>query len=400
MTWCIAHVKASFMMHKTLVFLCLLLATASGVETVHYSRRAKHPHDIYILTSVLSEANIALLQCDIQGVTPLTWEQQREFCCNAIMTSSVHVLERSRVPQQCREQSVPVPDISAPTTLPQRQPQLLFLQDHPVQAIPDMNQSVWSYFVWDDIILLGFWLASHDAAQKTSFLQTVADNDDVDDSPIFFTGRIHSSLPVDGGMHRSMQHAVQLDLPSAVKNAESYNVTLWFQWLLPRDVFVLPTDAFEASPYNITMHTVPDRIISEEEAAFGSPPHAVVMELHGQLPRGFDQIEFTSKIHFRYPQPSTDPLVTHRIVSILSPTLVAGQVTAVHSDGTHATLQLQPPRHLRPTSDQSLVMYARVATPQQSDLSFVLATTVLVSMVGAAVIWKETTKTAARLKPA
>ncbi|GKY98917.1 hypothetical protein MPSEU_000847500 [Mayamaea pseudoterrestris] len=382
----------------------LTLVAVYGVETVHYTRRnTEHAHDLYILTSVLSEANVALMQCFVKenSNVRLTWNETRHLCCKAIATSSVHVLERRNVLSNCQAQAAPVPTV-AKTSPSQTQPRLLLLESHSVNKIPDVTNSVWSYFVWDDVILLGFWLTSHEAGQRTAFLQPLMS----DDSRSFFQASINSSLALSGGMHRSMQHSINVILPELatdLKATLNLQVSIWIQLFLPPDVFVLPNDAFEDNAqWNLTMHTASGRVMSEEEAAYASPSHVVLVHVQGHVnANNVSQINFATKMHFRYPQPSKDPLKNFQIVSIMAPEVVAGQIIAVEaSNNMTTTLYLQPPGHVKPTStlDSPVILYVQVATPLASDVTFVLASTIVVSLIGAAVIWNEMRRAASRLR--
>jgi hypothetical protein len=402
------HLPFFFFYHVILLcisFLAVSLAhnkQKTTATTYQYPRRAEHPHDIYILTSILSEANIGVVQCYLQ-TNPrdleLSWEEQKQLCCKAITTSSVHVTERRLVAQHCQQFIVPVPQLpaySSTKTLSQQQPKFILVEGSAKAAVPDLTQSQWSYFVWDDVIQLGFWL-SHDAEmarQKTSFLQRLDDKDD--NTQEFFQATLESNLPEAGGMHRSMQHRIYLDLPMASTNAvDSCHVSFWMLLLLPPDAFILTNDAFEVSSWKLAVHTASGRIISEEEPTFASPPHAVYIHLEGTVSNKSPVfLEFDTKVHFRYPLPSSDPTQNHRVVSVVAPELVAGELTAIVQGHTNHTFLLQPPGHTEPVVTKHAVLYAQVATPQQSDLNMVLATTLLVSLAGVVIIWKETLRSA------
>jgi hypothetical protein len=386
----------------------VVLALAQQSEYQYARRNDAQPHDLYILSSILSEANVALIQCYLfpsssNTTALLTWEEERELCCQAIAKSSVHVMERARIPRECRRQGMPLPSLLPSVAHRQVQPTLVFVESHSMDEIPDLTHAQWSYSTWDDVILLGFLLSPQDAAYRTSFLQRKPSHQEKDDAlttsdPKYFLASMASSLPMAGGMHRAMQHVIDVELPQTTTSGETYEISLWARFLLPPDVFMLSNDVFDDNLlWDLTLHMALGRVLSEEEPAFASPSHAVYIHIQGTAPSASRTIaiEFATKIHFRYPLPSSDPAKTHQIVSLLEPEIIAGEIKSspntTASAINNSTFIWQAPGHVR---SSTTVLYAQVATPRQSDFTFVLGTTVLVSLVGSIVVGKVTLRAA------
>jgi len=191
----------------------------------------------------------------------------------------------------------------------------------------------------------------------------------VSNSTTTFVAGMHSILHETGGMHRILTSEIQVSVPQQQQHQllqtnensnelnddyQQYRLSLWIRLYLPADLFINVEDVLEVVPPSssmsqeqqkgdppaavwLSLHTVDsDTVINEEEPAFVSPAHVVLVHVQAtsKIRRSDDSkggnhwsIRFDSKVHLRYPQPiSEHEKGDFVLVTMLPPQLVAGEL--------------------------------------------------------------------------
>jgi hypothetical protein len=164
---------------------------------------------------------------------------------------------------------------------------------------------------------------------------------------------IHSDLSISGGMHRLLYH--QLHTPA--------NVQTSFVFLtIPDSMFVDLDDAFEGID-NVRIHAA--SVCDIEQPAFVSGQHVIVLELSVN---DSPTLEFSSKLHLRYPYPSRS---YKQEVFLPEP-----QLLCLKHDGS---ILFQGPQ------ERETLTQIWVAAGRDEDYDLVMWTTILVCWIG--VVW-------------
>lgn len=168
-------------------------------------------------------------------------------------------------------------------------------------------------FVWDDADGTGRWFFDDD---------TVIDDvirAESDASPLnkggtpplsLWSAHLDSDLAKSGGMHRDVQHRITVS--SVPSNSDSsvqisnHTVSLYMLMYLPADLFVNVEDMFRVDSVHVNVTLVPTEsiIIDQEEPAFVSPPHALLIHVQAyHVQKNVAVVlDFFTKLHVRYPR--------------------------------------------------------------------------------------------------
>jgi hypothetical protein len=182
--------------------------------------------------------------------------------------------------------------------------------------------------------------------------------------------RLTSSMDEEGsGMHREMKHHLdlKLGLTTEGRNNQSSSVALKYSFLIrfyvPAGIFINPESAWqpftsiertsvsrdtcdvvgdqggETTPTRVTLVTVANRLIDQEEPVFASVGHVVLFRVEGSFPlqlvppTGQIRVRWATLLHTRYPMPFTasqpsamTPSYYSQIV-LIDPAVVAGSVS-------------------------------------------------------------------------
>jgi hypothetical protein len=182
--------------------------------------------------------------------------------------------------------------------------------------------------------------------------------------------RLTSSMDEEGsGMHREMRHRLDLKLGLTTEGSynQSINVALKYSFLIrfyvPAGIFINPESAWqpftssertsvgretcdvvgqqgeETTPTRVTLITVLNRLIDQEEPVFASVGHVVLFRVEGSFPSqsvpptGQIRVRWATLLHTRYPMPFTasqpsamTPSYYSQIV-LIDPAVVAGLVS-------------------------------------------------------------------------
>ena len=160
---------------------------------------------------------------------------------------------------------------------------------------------------------------------------------------------IRSELSSSGGMHRQLRHSLKI--------ADEYGVCYVFL-TVPDGMFVDLDDAFEASS-GATVRVRAAGVCDIEQPAFVSGQHSIVFEVGD----GGKDMNFTSKLHLRYPHPSPS---NEQFIYLPEPELLC-----LHQTGFF----VGAPR-------QKEVKMVWVAAGNDNDYELVMWATVVVCLVG------------------
>jgi hypothetical protein len=269
----------------------------------------------------------------------------------------------------------------------------------------------WHHVLWDDL-----QNRTVDPDDATSLPSWQSELEAAGDGAKFFDAELDSQLSESGGMHRTLRHSVTLRLPAeGARNpaepkdgsSSSWALDMWILLHLPSDVFVNVQDAFEVpleDKLNLrtSLVTVKGALIDEEQPEFASPSHAVLLRVQADVPLGENglsrqkSLAFTTKIHLRYPSPTSGGDSFSRIV-MLAPTIVSGTIR--RSEATGSVLY----QWKSPTSDtKSMHRFAPpppllvtwMSAGHCEDLPWVTVVTLLVAVLGSIVMWREISRIA------
>jgi hypothetical protein len=208
---------------------------------------------------------------------------------------------------------------------------------------------------------------------------------------------VASTLSSVGGLHREWQHQFTVSFGAEITAVETGYLTLEYLLHVGSDVFVNVEDAVQIltlpflddddlrSRWNISIQHDPYRVIDQEEPAFVSPQHVVLVQLQGPMTRhpGADQpmvFETVTKLHLRYPEPLDQGTCNFVQFPLMPPNLL--QASFVTASGQRyqqhgSVLPRAPP------------VGVWIATGRASDYIWVVTVSVLASVVGAVVILRD-----------
>jgi hypothetical protein len=272
----------------------------------------------------------------------------------------------------------------------------------------------WKRFVWStETSGTGEWLFDNERRPAISIVQdntNINDDDDVDAAVV--NSSLRSTLSETGGMHRDFHHVLQLgNVPPECQriHTESNNsctFSVWISLYLPPDVFINTEDAFSSNHPSIDfqIYTADNgtELIDQEEPAFASPWHVVLVHVQGPVV-GLDAqqmhstsaavmvIEWDTLLHIRYPSPVVNRDFAR--IHVLAPQLLDGgflQSTDTTTNTTRWKMIMAPN-----SNDQDpAVLSTWVAVGREEDYLWVLGLTMLAATVGAAVMLRDISRVA------
>jgi len=353
-----------------------------------------------------------------QGDTPVHQQLEgvdsstRQMCCHVLWSAlekekdGTQLLDRRKVHQECLKQGTAFPTYSddSASLLPVY---AFFYNSNRVIPTTHNAASLWRVppentavlptsskrSVWDSYGRKGRWVSldDDDALHFQSWLD--GKNNDMDDSTASIV-KVHleSQLLPSGGMHRDLRHriTIQNGSPAAAAHELHHSVTttLIMSLQIPSDLFVNVEDLVRVETAGAvvvgSVRLVRDHttvIIDQEEPAFVSPPHALLLEITIAADTTKTTLfEFVTKLHVRYPLPvSGDDEGSFRLVVMPPPRLLAATSTS-HSESITTTIMSS--RHERPLS-------LWVAAGRQEHYKFILGVTLLASVVGAVIMLRD-----------
>jgi hypothetical protein len=239
----------------------------------------------------------------------------------------------------------------------------------------------------------------------------------------FFGAELDSHLSESGGMHRTLRHALTIELPdeearndgsSEGDGSARWELELWILLHLPSDVFVNVNDAFEAPPpqplkgqdwdLRASVVTVQGERIDEEQPEFASRSHAVLLRVRAELlPADYGSaarrsLAFATKVHLRYPRPASSGAEPFCRVVMLAPTIVAGTATRRAGKGPSQTVYRWKPQLSDSHSKRRLaappLLATRVAAGRGGDLPWVALLTLAAALAGGAAMLRDISRVA------
>jgi hypothetical protein len=209
---------------------------------------------------------------------------------------------------------------------------------------------------------------------------------------------LEGSLSASGGMHRTLHQRLHLAPTSVPANNQSRGVVEVLV-VLPPALFLNVEEAVQVlAPGNVQVRRVwSPAVIDQEEPAFVSPSHAVLLELDFFLETTGDDamttttrttvVEWNLLLHVRYPSPLPQG-ADFGLVAVLSPV-----VWSLHVGG----VALTSPRPWHTTiMGNKEPLYLWVAAGRREHLGITVAVTVAAALVGALVMLRAIVQTAAR----
>lgn len=227
-------------------------------------------------------------------------------------------------------------------------------------------------FVWDNLARRYLIRDEYSVIRKWQWFYddiNTSDNREVSSVRVY----LESELSDRGGMHRDLMHRITVE-----ELGEISSLSMIMALHIPADVFVNVDDLFRVEIHGVTVRLVTlDVVIDQEEPAFASIPHGLLVEVNidTTAPRIF---EFITKIHIRYPMPlaSFEANSAYRLVTIPPPFLLSALHTSKHA---RTSIQIHG-------NSKQLPLQLWVAAGYQDDYQLALFITVVVAMVGAAVM--------------
>jgi hypothetical protein len=206
---------------------------------------------------------------------------------------------------------------------------------------------------------------------------------------------LEGSLSASGGMHRTLHQRLHL-APTIVPANHSRGVVEVLV-VLPPALFLNVEEAVQVlAPDNVQVRRVwSPAVIDQEEPAFVSPSHAVLLELDFFLETTGDGlltttmttvVEWNLLLHVRYPSPLPQG-ADFGLVAVLPPV-----VWSLHVGG----VVLTSPRQWHTTMMDKEPLYLWVAAGRREHLGIAVAVTTAAALVGALVMLRAIVQTAAR----
>jgi hypothetical protein len=273
----------------------------------------------------------------------------------------------------------------------------------------------WKHFVWStEASGTGEWLVDNERRPAISILQdntNINDDDDVDDAAV--NTSLRSTLSETGGMHRDFHHVLQLgNVPpecqriDTMERNNSCTFSVWISLYLPPDVFVNTEDAFSSNHPSIDFQIYTadhgKELIDQEEPAFASPWHVVLVHLQGPVgvldaqqmhstPTTMIVIEWDTLLHIRYPSPVLNRDFAR--MHALAPQLVDGEILQSIDATTNTTRWKMM---MAPNSNDldPAVLSTWLAVGREEDYPWVLGFTMVAATVGAVVMLRDISRVA------
>jgi hypothetical protein len=274
----------------------------------------------------------------------------------------------------------------------------------------------WTHFAWStEASGTGEWLVNNERRPAVSIVQDNTNiDDDVDanaDAAVVETS-LRSTLSEAGGMHRDFHHVLQLgNIPTECQRIhtetnESCTFSVWILLYLPADVFINTEDAFSSNHPNIDFQIYTadhgTELIDQEEPAFASPWHVVLVHLRGPLvvldtrqmhstATAMVVIEWDTFLHIRYPSPVVNRDFAR--MHVLAPQLVNGgflQSTDTTTNTTRWKMMMAPNSNdLDPA-----VLSTWAAVGREEDYPWIVGLTMVAATFGAAVMLRDISRVA------
>jgi PIG-X / PBN1 len=253
--------------------------------------------------------------------------------------------------------------------------------------------------------------------------------EDHDKSINLLTANVSSRLSTDGGMHRELHHVVTVEYPpvSADENEsdEPQTVatgTLYLLLVLPEDFFMDMDDPVVGGAVQdcgnsvlglggCTIHyfLVEHDLVDIEQPAFDSPQHVVGIKLSFQHPlllqddakdssSSFLSLQFTTKIHTRYPVPvgggfhqeSTSSLARRKRIGLPAPGIIGGNWQVRKKDLDPIVVWfLQEAEVVADSAANQQWLSTTVAAGSDGDYPWVILGTLMCCLIGAALTMRD-----------
>jgi len=291
----------------------------------------------------------------------------------------------------------------------------------PVPLLPSASQR----FVWDD--RHGRWLLPSTTLQDVSTdgedgvkaaLDWMLQKDEETDDKDRWSVHLESELSESGGMHRDLRHRITVEAASSSRIKEWHEssatakIAMIMALQIPPDLFVNVEDLFRFETHGISAELVPMEsvIIDQEEPAFVSPPHLLLVVVTVDLSAAEiltaaapSTFEFVTMLHVRYPLPfSTNETAAFRLVVLPPPQLLTATLDWDDRDPHSLVMKmyeqvriLNSPSNSAPQQQHNRRLLSLwVAAGHQADYEFTLGVTLLTAVVGAIIMLRDISRVA------
>jgi hypothetical protein len=294
----------------------------------------------------------------------------------------------------------------------------------PTRAIPPSGAGApaatgWRHVVWDDG--RNRTAEADDGEGPASWLSEPEGGGGAGDAK-FFGAELDSQLSESGGMHRTLRHALTVELPDEEARSDAslegdgsarWELELWILLHLPSDVFVNVHDAFEVPlppkgrdwDLRASVVTVQGDRIDEEQPEFASRSHAVLVRVQAELlpadrdssPTAPRSLAFATKVHLRYPRPASSGAEPFCRVVVLAPAIVGGTLQRA-GKGPSQTVYRWKPQLSDSHSNRRLaappLLATRAAAGRGGDLPWVALLTLAAALAGGAAMLRDISRVA------
>lgn len=291
----------------------------------------------------------------------------------------------------------------------------------PVPLLPSAAES----FVWDD--QNGRWLLPstslhvfvNDDDVKAALDWIMRKDEEIDDQDRWSV-HLESELSELGGMHRDLRHRITIKTASRSNIKEEHNssstakISMIMALHILSDLFVNVEDLFRFETSGISAELVPTEnvIIDQEEPAFVSPPHGLLVHVTVEqsavaaaaaiAAATTATFEFVTMLHVRYPLPfSANETDSFRLVVLPPPRLLIATLVWGDRDPDadvmyeNVHILFSPPNSApHQQQDQRRLLSLWVAAGHQADYQFTLGITLLTAVVGAIIMLRDISRVA------
>jgi hypothetical protein len=271
----------------------------------------------------------------------------------------------------------------------------------------------WKHYVWlNEMSGTGEWMVDNERRPPISIVQDSTNDDDsillppvtaATDTTVKTS--LRSTLSEKGGMHRDFHHVLQLENVPYECRTENNNCTfsVWISLYLAADVFINTEDAFSSNSNNpkieFQVYTADNgkELIDQEEPAFASPWHVVLVHLQGPVLDENDgnatvMIEWDSLLHLRYPSPVVERDFAR--IHVLAPQLVDGFLQSSTDTNSARYWKMEPKDEFELQHKHPAVLSTWVAVGREEDYQWILGLTMVAATVGAAVMMRDISRVA------
>jgi len=337
-----------------------------------------------------------LIQCLRRNTDMYTSiKEERDACCEMIVGAAVRKMESAA---WCLQNLAQMPQLSDRDDTISHV--LLYPTRHatakgilqPPPLVSTTQGSTWSnHAVWDE----RGWSVEVVSRQAVS-TDSIA------------TTTVTSTLSEAGGMHRDLHSVLEIDLPvddnSTIAAGDSYNFTTTMLLFLPANVFINTEDCLVTKQANVTLQlqTAAGETIDQEEPAFATRPHLVLVHIQGQVATTESLtttrlvVPWTTLLHVRYPAPAAASTASYDFTAVTVPAPVFLQGTLQsHSTGMLTTTRTLVSDTNAPSHywDPALLT-VWVATAKQDDYWCVTMLTLAAAVVGAGIMLRDIARVA------